>query len=422
MDYSECLDYLRRVGNEVLGMRFGLETIRSLLRELGDPHLKCRSVLIAGTNGKGSVARFLQAVLVQSGLRSGLYTSPHLVRVNERFLIGTDPISDQRLAACFSDVVKAIETTRLPAPPTYFELLTAVAFHFFAREEVEIVVLEVGMGGRLDSTNVAPPLLSILTPIGMDHQKFLGERLDQIAGEKAGIIHPGRPVLTSRQQESALRVIETTAGRLEAPLVRLDDSEIWDVDDQQGRYRFRFRGCAPRLRAYGFHQVENAALALRAAELLKKDYPKINLSGSAEAVSGVLPAGNLHKIGSAPDVFLDGGHNPDAARILARFVDSHSEPPRSLVFGAMRDKDISGMLKILGPRFQHVFLTRVDSPRSAGLEELQAQAPQAIPVGDPLQALERAGSEVRSVFVTGSLYLVGAILKGKGIEPGTGDS
>ena len=199
MNYRESLHYLRQLGDEVLTMKFGLSTMRSLLAALGDPHRSYPAVLIAGTNGKGSVARFLGSILRADGICCGLFTSPHLIRVEERFRVDGESIPESDFANCLTEVVRTVRTLELPCHPTHFETLTALGFLYFARKRVSIAILEIGMGGRLDSTNVADPILSILTSIGYDHQKYLGNSLGEISREKAGILRPATPAIVAPQ-------------------------------------------------------------------------------------------------------------------------------------------------------------------------------------------------------------------------------
>jgi len=222
MNYSECGDYLEKLGNEVLTMKFGLDTIRTLLRALGNPETGYPSLLVAGTNGKGSVARFIGSVCSKSGLKTGLFTSPHLVSVTERLNIDGHPISRERFAQELTAVTETIAELELEAHPTFFETITATALRYFAQEEVDIAILEVGLGGRLDSTNAVNPILSILTGISYDHQQYLGETLGQIAAEKAGILRASRPALSHPQVPEVRLTLQAQAHRLGTELEEVD--------------------------------------------------------------------------------------------------------------------------------------------------------------------------------------------------------
>ncbi len=411
MNYHECLAYLDRLGNEVLTMKFGLDAIRRLLSELGDPHLVHPSVLVAGTNAKGSVARFLGGILSAAGLRTGLYTSPHLIDVQERIAVDGSPIPADRFAAVFSEVVAAIAGMDLEFHPTYFETLTATAFLEFAQSRVEVAVLEIGMGGRLDSTNVVDPRVSVITPIGLDHQHVLGDTIAKIAAEKAGIIHRGRPVVMAGQDPVAAKVVRERARELGCQVTEVDRSELVSSPDEDGCHRIQYRGVQARLRVAGAHQAENAALAVLAAESLRLQGFPLPVEAIVAGLEGTPPYAAARKVATAPDLFIDGGHNPDAARSLARFLYRHTRPPRALVLGMMRDKQIGEFLTILRPCFDAIYLTRVDSPRAASLQELAGWEPSGIPCASPLEAVRRARSGGNTVVVTGSFYLAGEVAR-----------
>lgn len=411
MNYPQSLAYLDRLGDEVLTMKFGLETIRKLLVALDNPHRKSPSVLVAGTNGKGSVARFLSSIFSACGIRNALYTSPHLVRLEERFCVGTQCIEPQVFAHYFTRLVSTIEELQLSVHPTYFETLTATAFLYFSEQQVEITFLEVGMGGRLDSTNVVDPLLCILTPIGLDHQKFLGDSMEAIAHEKAAILRKGRPALLAPQRPQVRRVVLAEAAAKKAQLIELDDSEIKCLGSDQGKYHFRFHGLECRLGLYGRHQLQNAALAIQAAEVLREAGFSISPEGIERGVAETCWGGRLQKVSEEPAVFLDGAHNLDAAQNLAGFLIDHTREPRSLVFATMRDKDIARILEILGPCFHRIYLTTIQSQRAASIAELKQIFPRGIPVPDPFDAYPRALQSTATVVVAGSFYLVGKILE-----------
>ncbi len=418
MDYHQCLAYLDRLGNEVLTMKFGLRTIRSLLDALGDPHLEYPSVIIAGTNGKGSVSRFLSSIFTAASIRSGLYTSPHLVNVEERFVISNRPLRREILSDSFTQVTRKIRQLSLPVHPTYFETLTATAFQCFSEQNVEVAFLEVGMGGRLDSTNVVDPLLAVVTPIGFDHQEYLGNRLEDIAREKAGIFRDRGLVLLAPQRAEVRRVMVGEAVRKEATLTILNPSEIELLGSNDGRYSFSFRGLEYRLGVYGRHQVENAALAILAVYLLRERGYSVPDWAIREGISRTSARGTLHKLPEKPAVFLDGAHNRDSAQKLANFLKMHTEAPRSLIFGIMRDKEISQVLSPLAACFNHVYLTAVDSPRAASTEELKRIFPAGTSVSSPFEAYHRALGQSATLVISGSFYLVGEILRGLGYSPG----
>lgn len=411
MTYPECLAYLERLGNEVLTMKFGLESIRSLCIALGGIHRKFPSVLIAGTNGKGSTARFLAAAATGCGIRAGLYTSPHLVRVTERMQMDGIEISTEEFADCFGPVAAVARSAAVPCHPTFFEMVTATAFLFFARREVELAVLEVGMGGRLDSTNVVEPWVSVITPIGLDHQQYLGETLALIAGEKAGVLRPEKPAWSAAQREEAGSVLLERARKLNAQLRFLTGGEAEEVTQEDGLARFRLQGIPYRLTTPGACQVQNAVLATQALKELGKSGLDVDLSAAAGAMGEVRVPGVLQRMAGDPPVYLDGGHNLDAAQQLAEFVGSVLPRPRHLVFGIMSDKDWTGVLRRLQPCFDRIYLTRAPSVRAADPSIIQRTAcPEGIVVEEPVAALKRARRAAGSVVVAGSFYLVGAIL------------
>lgn len=412
MNYAQCLTYLEKLGNEVMTMKFGLETIRKLLQPLGDPHLKFPSVLIAGTNGKGSVARFLNSVYTACGIRNGLYTSPHLIRLEERFVVDGLSVKPEIFAHYFTRVVDAIGQLQLSSHPTYFETLTAVAFLYFCEQKVELAILEVGMGGRLDSTNVVDPLLSILAPVGLDHQRFLGETLEAVAREKAGILREGQPALMAPQQPEVRQVFLSEAATKKIELRELDTPAIECLGSSDGRYAFRFHGLECKLPLYGKHQVANAALAVQAVEILGRSGFSVPKSCIKKGIEETCWMGRIQVFGRDPTIVLDGAHNLDAAKSLVDFLKQHTRAPRTLVFAMMQDKDIALVLERLEACFHRIYLTCVDSSRAASVDELKSLFPSGVPVKDACAAYRQAlGSSAATVVVAGSFYLVGEILK-----------
>ncbi|MDA2924910.1 bifunctional folylpolyglutamate synthase/dihydrofolate synthase [Acidobacteria bacterium AH-259-L09] len=411
MNYSECLAYLQKLGDEVLTMKFGLETMRTLLGALGNPHLKYPSLLIAGTNGKGSVARLLNSIFTACGIRNALYTSPHLIKVEERFVLDNRPIESETFAHYFARVVDTISRLKFSSHPTYFETLTALAFLYFSEQKVEIAILEVGMGGRLDSTNVVDPVLSILTSVGLDHQRFLGGTLEEIAREKAGILHEARPALMAPQRAQVRQVFLSEAAKKKVTLHELDSSSIEYLGSREGKYAFRFHGSEFKLQLYGQHQVESAALAVQAVEILRNHGFAVSATCTQKGVERTQWIGRIQVLGQDPTVVLDGAHNLDAAKKLVNFLTLHTRPPRTLVFGMMRDKDVGAVLEILRPYFDRIYLTCINSPRAATIDELKSLLPSGVCVDDPFAAYCQALSSSATTVVAGSLYLVGEILE-----------
>ncbi|GAB4237034.1 MAG: folylpolyglutamate synthase/dihydrofolate synthase family protein [Acidobacteriota bacterium] len=411
MDYRACLEYLDRLGNEVLTMKFGLETTRRLLARLGNPHQRFATVLVAGTNGKGSVAHFLAGICSAAGLRTGLFTSPHLVEARERIRVDGVPVAEAEFAAAFEEVVECIRQGGFDLHPTFFETITATALCAFRRHRVELAVLEVGMGGRLDSTNAVEPLLSLITPIDYDHQKYLGHTLSAIAREKAGIIRGGRPVLSSVQQPEVAETLRLCAAELGAQLSFVAPPAAGDPD-WLGRYEIVCDGMSFRLGSCGRHQVANAALAAAAASRLAALGLPITPAAVAQGLRGAVVPGVLQWWSQHPPLILDGGHNPHAARNLAEYLQGFTREPRTLIFGCMQDKDAPAILRPLLPLFDRVLFTRVRNPRAASTDTLRSLHPAAEAVEDPLEALDLAARFPGTTVVAGSFYLVGEVLRG----------
>ena len=414
MNYEECLDYLNRLGNEVLTMKFGLDTIRAVLDGLERPQDSFRSVLIAGTNGKGSVARFLAGITTTAGIRTGLYTSPHLVRLTERIKVDGREVDPVRFAECFTEVVETVRTLDLESHPTFFEMITATAFRVFAREQIELAVLEIGMGGRLDSTNVVEPILSIITPIDWDHQQYLGDTLPKIAGEKAGIMRPGVPALSSAQSKEVAAVLRERASALGTSLEFQDMAAVSRSADPDGCYQFSHEGIDYGLHVSGRFQVDNAMLAVRAAQELRRLGFSVRPDHVAAGIGATEFQGVVQRSGEKPVVVIDGGHNPAAALALGRYLGRHTPSPRHLVFAMMRDKEVARVLAILQPLCERIFLTQIDSPRAAAFEDLIRLCPLGIPVPNPRDAYGAAFAGAETVVVAGSFFLAGAILAERG--------
>jgi dihydrofolate synthase/folylpolyglutamate synthase len=431
MNHAEALAWLDSL--ESLGIQPGLERIGALLAHLGDPHLDRPSVLVAGTNGKGSVVAFLASILAEAGVRAGVYTSPHLVRFEERIRIGGEPIPAQALAALTTEVAAAVGALRRAggATPTYFEATTALAFLHFARHRVPIALLEVGMGGRYDATNVARPLACAITPVSLDHTRWLGGTVAEIAAQKAGILKAGVPAVIGRQDAAAMAVIRAEAARVSAPLVETTSCAVAPVDpplSDPASFTLRLPDGTryPRLdlALRGDHQVDNAIVAILLARILReRGFPGID----GGVISSGLPLaawpGRLELVPrppgvSGPDLLLDGAHNPAGCAILAAYLTRHqaARPRRVLLFAAMRDKPSAEMLRILRPAAAKVVVTALSVARGTPPDELARDAAAAgfavTTEVDPAAALERARRLAGAgglVVASGSLYLVGEI-------------
>lgn len=402
MNAADTQAYLRALGAELRpGRKFALEPMRRLLDALSAPQTRFASVHIAGTNGKGSVAALIASAARAAGRSTGLYTSPHLERLNERIQIGGEPISDDGLAEAATAVGDAAERLlargELQQPPAFFEFMTAAGFWAFRQAQVELGVIEVGLGGRLDATNVVQPRLAVITPIGMDHEQYLGSTLEAIAGEKAGIIKAGlERVLSAPQAPEAAAVLRGRAQQMNVPFEMIGDADV---------------AAAPATPLLGRHQRENAALAARACRSLD-----IAPGAIAAGFAAIAWPGRLERIAACPDVYLDGAHNPLAARALAAFLDdfAQSHPAPVLIYGSMRDKAVEEICELLLPRAAAVVVTAPRHPRALAPPALAAAcapwartlatAPTYPEAWTTAQALAAGG---RAIFVTGSLYLVG---------------
>ena len=441
MTYREALAYLDSL--EVLGIRPGLDRIRALLARLGDPHLAFPSVLIGGTNGKGSVSAYLVSILREAGIAAGAYTSPHLVRFEERIAVDGQPLGAADVAALTTEVRAAIEAGRGAGEelPTYFEATTALAFLHFKTRRVPIAVLEVGMGGRFDATNVVRPLACAITQVAMDHMQWLGSTLEAIAGQKAGILKPGVPGVIAVQDRAALEVIREEAERVGAPLVlasgcaarpaplgdRYSDPPAFSLTTPAGG---RYDRLAIALR--GTHQVGNATLSVLLAEQAgKRGFPSIDRQaivrglaradwpGRLELIPGAAAPGTGGPGRTAGDLLLDGAHNPAGCESLAAYLRDYQAGRRiALVFASMKDKPAEAMLAVLAPRADALLVTSLPVARGESPGHLLALARRHHPRAGTAPTIEEAlpiAAEAAGpgglVVVSGSLYLVGEVKK-----------
>lgn len=392
MTYPEAIDYL--FGIRLFGQKLGLDTMRELARRLGNPERDLKFIHIAGTNGKGSVAAMCHAVLHTAGYRTGLYTSPHLVSFCERFQINGQPIPE-------AEVVRLVEQIRpvldnFPdRPPTFFEVVTALALQYFREQHVEVVVWETGLGGRLDATNIVTPLVAVITNIGFDHMQYLGDTLEQIAGEKAGIIKPGVPVVTAAAGV-ALDVLRRAAGNL--TIVTPDHPYT-----------------PPLL---GAHQVLNTATAVAA---LRASGLKISDDHIRQGLPRTRWPGRFQVVGQNPVVVLDGAHNPAAAeQLVATLREQFPGQKLGFVLGVLRDKDYGAVCRILAPVATTISCTRVNSERTSEPDVLVSACRAANPRADirsfeSLAEAFQAASRQEVVVITGSLFLVGEALTQLGL-------
>jgi dihydrofolate synthase/folylpolyglutamate synthase len=367
--------------------------MRALLRALDSPHRRYPSVIVAGTNGKGSTSATLTSILNVSGYRTGLYTSPHLVELRERWQIGGAMIDEEQLERAIVALQAAAESTGIL--PTYFEALTLIAFIAFAEAKCEIVVLEVGMGGRLDATNVVKPVAALITPIGVDHAEFLGNTLRKIAAEKAGVIHRGALVLTSNDDPVVLEVIRKRAAKFGGEMIHVTEEHDTPLAGEFQRRNVGLAVCAAR----------------KLARLCVAD------DSIARGVATTRWRGRLERFTrGGKQILVDGAHNAHAARAVAPFIAANVPAPRLLVFGIMSDKDVSDVIAILFPLFDRVIATEPYPPRSLAAGELVERARalgiDAVAEPDPRAAFELAlASAEGAIVIAGSLYLAGSAVE-----------
>lgn len=441
MTYEESVRSLLSLGKELASpqqasvQKFNLENIRVLSEHLGQPHRAVPCAHIAGTNGKGSTAAMLESIVRASGFSTGLFTSPHLERINERIAFSGKPISDSDFAAALTRVHAATERLlargELAAHPTFFECITAMAFDAFAQRRLGFAVYETGMGGRLDSTNIVSPEVAIITQVDFDHENFLGHSIPEIAAEKAGIIKPGGWVVSAVERPEARAVIAQRSASVGARLVEVEN--FWRVENVFSR-----NGCYHVIAAEshsgtrltleiplpGRFQIRNALAAATAARLLAGRGFAINHNAIEEGIREVRWPGRLERMSSDPAVFLDGAHNPASAHELAGFIQEHLSGRRIwLVFAALRDKAVDEIAGLIFPHAHHVFFTQPPQSRAISaplLAEMTSHLAQRFEiVVDPIEALHRALSSAAredAIIITGSLYLVG-YLRGQFAQP-----
>ena len=413
--YQQSLDYL--YGLEKFGMIFGLDQIKRILAAIGQPHSEVQAIHIGGTNGKGSTAAMVASILQKEGYRVGLYTSPHLVRFTERIKVNGKEIEEEDVVSLTRWMREKIETAGIPSPFTFFDFTTAMALLYFNQRMVDLAVLEVGLGGRLDSTNVVDPVLSIITNIAKDHEEHLGKSLLKIAGEKAGIIKKGRPLITAVTQPHVLRLFSKICREKRSPYFRIG-KEFRYGSPQDGNFNYeglRRKLWGIHLNLMGFHQIINATTALGAIEVLDDlGYP-VSTDAMVEGLREVNWPGRLEMVSSSPKVILDGAHNPAGALVLKASLEKEFQYRRLiLLFGMMKDKDIQSILRLLSPLADNIILTRPHTDRAASptlLKEVLGQnGEKAEVIEDLKEAIDRGlsiASEEDLLCITGSLYTVG---------------
>ncbi len=414
--YQKALDFL--YGLEKFGMIFGLTKVEAILKAIGNPHQEIQAIHIGGTNGKGSTAAMMASILKREGYRIGLYTSPHLIRFTERVKVNGKEIEKEEVAELTAWMRKRVEETDIAPPFTFFDFTTAMALLYFKQKMVDVAILEVGLGGRLDSTNVVDPLLAIITNIGRDHEDVLGKGILNIAKEKAGIIKKDRPLITAATQPEVLRLFSTICHEKDAPFFRVGKEFRYILEGEGDGFNYeglhrKLWGLSVNLR--GPHQKINATTAIGAIEVLDGlGYPVSNESISQGLTEVVWP-GRLEMISSSPRVVLDGAHNPEGVLALKESLQNAFEYRHLiLLVGIMKDKDIASMLHLISPLADHIILTQPKTDRAASPELLQKalgkNGTKSEVIEDLSKAIDRglflAGPE-DLVCITGSLYTVG---------------
>jgi dihydrofolate synthase/folylpolyglutamate synthase len=442
MSYSAAVDQLNAmvpelyVSNGQPRRKFSLDEIRILLEELGNPHRRFPSVLIAGTNGKGSTAATLASILTVSGVRTGLYTSPHLSRANERIRLDRSDISDDDFAERYFRVQdaaqKLVDDGRLPQLPSFFEALTAQAFLYFAEKRVEIAILEVGMGGRLDATNIVDPLLSVITDISLDHTEWLGSSITAIAREKAGILRPRGTMITLPQHPEANQALGEVATELGVRGVNAADYLVPANPSFEEHYCVQAMGATVQVDSplSGAHQHRNLALAIAAAIELSVNHGfPVTPASIAEGIRTTRWPARLERFErDGVEWVLDVAHNPAGAWALRSGLNRtlDEKHPRCLIFSCLRDKPVAEMAQILFPLFDQVYIPPIHTARAAALADLldaaKATGTEAVGVDSVGEALQRGRQRAAGgvVVISGSVYLVGEartlLLNGEGLE------
>ena len=424
MDFAESTQYLYSLGNEVSAMKLGLENIRKLLAALGDPQNNYPKVQIAGTNGKGSVCAFLDSICNTAGIRTGTFTSPHLITITERIRINGVDISEDDFARYATTVSETAESLlakgELEYRPTFFEQITAIALVAFAAAKVEVAILETGLGGRLDATTAANAEIAAITRIDIDHQEYLGETIEEIAAEKAAIICQHSIAIIGEQKPEAMEVLLGRCREVGVIPSTECKASVWAVDMANNSAVTSFRTKRglyddPNLGLKGRHQIENARIAVMVAETLRFDFG-LDLS-AYNIVDGLENARHPGRLECQGKFLFDGAHNVAGANALRAYLDEFVRQPITLVFGAMKEKDVTQITKILFPKADNLILTRPNNERALTAQQIAEFAPEkyrerVVITETVADAIGKAKEIVHLdgiILVTGSLYLVGEV-------------
>ena len=409
-DYSAALEYL--YGLERFGMVFGLENISWILNIMKNPHKALKTVHIAGTNGKGSVTGMITGMLRKDGYSAGAYTSPHLVSFTERITVNGEEIREEEVAELTEYIRDGIQKEDRNRFFTFFDFTTAIAFEYFRRKRVDIAVIETGLGGRLDSTNVIEPLVSVITNIAYDHTEYLGNTIAAIAGEKAGIIRKGIPVVTGAA-DIPLSIIDEVAKRLESPVYSLGRNFLYEkTGEQVMSYRGPSRTLeGVRVNLKGDHQLANGAVALCAVDILSTRGFPVRDDTIYDVLSGIQCQGRLEEVRQRPTVLIDGAHNPSGIHVLTEFMKArYGDRKKILIFGVMKDKEYDRMLQEIVPSMDTIILTKPNMERALAPSLMKAHAKDAIITEDTRNALRIAktlSGEDDLILITGSFYTIG---------------
>jgi dihydrofolate synthase/folylpolyglutamate synthase len=420
VNFHESERYLLSLGNEVSAMKLGLENITRLLSALGDPQKGYIKVQVAGTNGKGSVCAFLDSICNSANIKTGLFTSPHLISITERIRINGVDISEERFAEIATTVRDIAEDlvakSELKYTPTFFEQVTAIALVAFADAEIELAILETGLGGRLDATTAANAEIAAVTQIDYDHQEYLGETLGEIAGEKAAIIHDGSQVVIAGQHPVAAEIINNRCAEFGIEAISTTgvrtamQSGLLSFETGNSDYE------VSKLGLFGKHQIENAKVAILVAELLQEYFPVT----SQNIVNGLENARHPGRLEYQGKYLFDGAHNPAGAKALANFLDESVDKSVTIIFGVMEGKDVATMAVTLFPKAENVIVTSPDNSRAMSPKDITASLPKAFDkecmtvtatVEEALQIAQELAGRDGLILVTGSLYLVGEAKK-----------
>jgi len=415
MNHQETLAYL--YGLERFGMVFGLENITRLLQALGDPHLDLKVIHVGGTNGKGSVSAMIASILQEEGYKVGLYTSPHLISFTERIQINGAEITWAEVVELTDLLRRRVEEEHIPPRFTFFDFTTALAMYYFARRKVDVSILEVGLGGRLDSTNVVSPLITVVTNVSRDHLDILGERIEDIAREKAGIVKQGIPLMSGVTQPEVISILEQECIKKGAPL-RLIGRDFQGEQIASGTFTFHGRAwrlADIKLGLAGAFQITNATMALAALEELGQSGYRVGEKSIYSGLAKVRWPGRLELIPTAPGILLDGAHNPDAARVLKACLEEEFDYRRLyMVMGIMEDKEVAIILSELAPLADMLIASSPHNPRALSAQQLAEIARnyckevQVIEdVGQGVAHAREKAHEDDLIVVTGSLYTVG---------------